>query len=914
MSQPPASHRVRSAREASLPLANLLNDANTLARLLVDRLAAGDVLNAYLLMAGLHQIVNDHLHRDPFFLHRAGGRLRRRLPGPPGAIASGAARAAGGLLWHGMVLRSGHRAAAAWLEGAGRLCEELAALLVESCDGVERPPAPRVVADALTLVERLAGLPAPFRRGLLRPPSCFRSFDQAPEDVERLVAEFAGRWPDRDRPLLIAGVRSSGGYLAPLAAAWLRRRGYGRVTVATLRPGQRWLPGEARPLRRPARAGGLALVVDDPPRSWSSVIAAARDLARLGFHRDRTILLLATFPSAAQPPAELRDHPAVLLPLADWAIGRRLQPTSVRDSLAALLEARREDIAVRPLDAGPVGVARGHAQARYEVDLHTDGGTRRLLILARGVGLGYFGEHALAVAARLDGRVPELHGLDRGVLFEAWPPAPSRLETPLAKSDAAAVAAYVAERARALPLPEDPAPRLMFRGAAGELAGRPFGGLFGRAAPLGELLGMVLARRLLRAPAPAVIDNRTRLDAFAHAPSGEGVVKCDYDVGVFASDDLYAFDPVSDVALAAVDADAAGADLLRHEFEAVSGRPVEPERWLLYQLVHVLASEAGPSSAPPRTDQRPARLLLRYYCEVLLSGLEPPAVGPLCAIDVDGVLETMPLGFPATSPAGAMALRALTAHGWRPVLATGRSLDEVRDRCAAYGLAGGVAEYGAVVYVHDSGDVLSLLEPDEQEALARLRSALEAGGDVHTDPAFRHSVRAFWLDGLGRRRSLPPGRVATALAAAGARVRPVSGEYQTDFIAGSAGKARGLRVLAERLGAAAGAPLALAVGDTVSDVEMLRLARLGVVPGNADRAARRAPGVVAVRAREQRGLAEAVARLIGHRPGACPMCAPPPLAESSRLLLGLLGMEDLGSLGMLGRAARLLLAAGSRGG
>lgn len=49
-----------------------------------------------------------------------------------------------------------------------------------------------------------------------------------------------------------------------------------------------------------------------------------------------------------------------------------------------------------------------------------------------------------------------------------------------------------------------------------------------------------MARRLLRVEAPAVIDNRTQLEAFAE-PAGDGVVKCDFDVGVFSSDDLHPF-------------------------------------------------------------------------------------------------------------------------------------------------------------------------------------------------------------------------------------------------------------------------------------------------------------------------------------------------------------------------------------
>ena len=81
----------------------------------------------------------------------------------------------------------------------------------------------------------------------------------------------------------------------------------------------------------------------------------------------------------------------------------------------------------------PDGPARGHVRAVYEVDLRSAGATSRSLVQARGFGLRYFGEHALAVAARLDGLITRVHGLHGGVLFEAWPRPASRLVVGLAE-------------------------------------------------------------------------------------------------------------------------------------------------------------------------------------------------------------------------------------------------------------------------------------------------------------------------------------------------------------------------------------------------------------------------------------------------------------------------------------------------
>src|SRR5207237_10719821 len=107
-------------------------------------------------------------------------------------------------------------------------------------------------------------------------------------------------------------------------------------------------------------------------------------------------------------------------------------------------------------------------------------------------------------------------------------------------------------------------------------------------------------------------------------------------------------------------------------------------------------------------------LINRYLGDLYLDDVATDVDGPLCAIDIDGVLETPWLGFTSSTPAGALALRALAKHGYRTILVSGRSLDEVRDRCAAYPLTGGVAEYGATIYNHNTTSVTPLLSAADQ--------------------------------------------------------------------------------------------------------------------------------------------------------------------------------------------------------
>jgi len=193
----------------ALSLTNLLNDIDALAPLLVERVAAGDLLDGFLLAAGMQQITEDHLHRDPFFLHRAAGRLRRRVPGPWGRIAAATADRTGGLVWRALSMRAGHHTTTAWLADLRRLGQSLADQLMAKPQGEEDPGSQfDRVAEVRALAERVSNLPDPLRRGLLRLPSCFRSFDQALEDVATLAAMFAGRCPESGRRIIVVGIRS----------------------------------------------------------------------------------------------------------------------------------------------------------------------------------------------------------------------------------------------------------------------------------------------------------------------------------------------------------------------------------------------------------------------------------------------------------------------------------------------------------------------------------------------------------------------------------------------------------------------------------------------------------------------------------------------------------------------------------
>ena len=235
---------------------NLLSGADELTARLRVALADEQWFDAYLLAAGLSQLVEDRLHSDPLLLNRAAKYLRGQ-PSRPAHLAGTACGAAGAALrtWP----HPAHRRLALARHALAKLTGQLAARVM-----APRPAGNPVGAPAL-LDAIEAALPA-LAGEVLRVPACFHSFDQHPDDVRWLVQAFRRRYHQRDVPLCVVGIRTSGCYLAPLHAAALAATGDCRAGVLTYRPGRPFLRWERSALRAVAQAGGLVLIVERSAR------------------------------------------------------------------------------------------------------------------------------------------------------------------------------------------------------------------------------------------------------------------------------------------------------------------------------------------------------------------------------------------------------------------------------------------------------------------------------------------------------------------------------------------------------------------------------------------------------------------------------------------------------------------------
>jgi hydroxymethylpyrimidine pyrophosphatase-like HAD family hydrolase len=875
---------------------------------LLDDVGDAGPLDPFLLAAGASQVLRDAVESDPASVLRVTSHAAARAPGR----------------LRGILERTGALAARAL--DAGRDTTGSRARLEDAVHRLEAtldPLAEAVLAkesDEAAVAAARAALRASIERdprtasAPLRLPSCFRSFDLHPNDVRAL----ARRVTDLalGPRLLVVGVRTSGSYLAPLLAASLRLDVDLDLDLdvrwCTLRPGRPLTPAVRARLANEANLGARVVLVDDPPSSGRSLARTAQQVRAAGVPGDAVSVAFALHDGGGVPDA-LAGLPAALLDWPDWDVHRRLGADAVA---AVWRDAGGDDalVALRPVELPERPSPESHARAGYVATVAGPKGERDLELVAEGVGIGLFGRHALVVADALGQTAPEVVGLRDGVLVRAWLPEAARaaLESPTRVRQAVD---YVVARRDALAVGADASAGLGGHRPVWEVASSLL------AAPYREVgFGVRAAaldaavRRLLAPSRPSVVDGQTGPGAWFEL---DGVLR---KVGVaeraFSHLDLACYDATYDLAgLLAGCTDPELETLAVQRYEQRAGEHVDDERLLLYRLVQLWDRGRLGVLAPDAVANGMARAWQDWSAARLLGGRLDTGGGPWCVLDVDGVLEQSRLGAPTLTPASADGLRILRDHGYRPLLATGRGLAEVQDRCARLGLLGGVAEYGGVAYAHRDGVVRELREDRDVAALEELRERLSGVPGVRLAEGFSTMLRAYVVDRDGRRRALPPEVVDAARHASRGRVCTIRGEAQTDFVAIGVDKQRGVAALLSLLGEP-DAPVAFAMGDSEPDLPMLRHAALARVPANAAELVR--PWLAATAAGSQRGFREAAELAVGHDGGPCELCRRPPALVGGAALVAevLRGLEGgrrtalAATAPLLARARRLALGEG----
>ena len=909
---------------------DLLPDASTLLDALeaeVGRVAEGDAgpLNAYLLAVALGQIADDALESSTPFDRAAaylgvGGRSATRLA----TVTTRAARR--------FVGRSARRRRRVDLH---RWRTELGSFigLLSASVRTEGSVSPARLRHALGSLGPTGAILADVALRGVTPvlPSCFETFDLGVDDMFRLGERLADTvlLPSATaKSIVVVGVRTSGSYIAPLLAEVLRGHGVD-AAVVTMRPGVALSTTSARFVR--ARAGGSCFVVtDDPPVTGSSFVRSVDELVRLGVPRTSIAVAYPCFIGTPDRLRGLEDLSHVTLPWSDWGVQKRLERSEVRVTLTELLAAGSVVGEVEEVDRRTPRRAEAHARVVYRVSVVDPAGIAgERMVAVQGVGLGYYGEHVVVVAEAQRSAVPEILGLRNGLLYREWMPEPLRVDATSDESRQALVdglSTYVANRRKHLRARADTSLTLAGDQPVWETAAAEISGAFGRAWPIAQVFAAnPLARRILHVSSPSVIDGTMELKNWFRAP--DGVLRTvGFQERAYWHHGLSSYDSVFDLAGAVDDhLDVPHhTDLLRR-YTQLTGDVVTSERWFLLRLAQLWGARRNDPSSATKARAASARAAQHYFASVFLDGSSsrrpgdtPDSTGRLVALDIDGVFESELLGFSAPTMSSAFALRALLCHGYVPVFATGRGLEEVRDRCRSYGLIGGVGEYGSALYLADGDERVDLRSEAERDRIEALRRSLGTIAGVELDDLYRFGVRARVS------RGPVPAALLRELADLLGGIRVIHGDGQSDFVAAGIDKGTGLDALQAHLAdndAGTLTELVFAVGDTESDRPMLLRARDGAVPAHA----KTGPGVWRrADSPYQAGLGEAIDAFVGHdrsRPGAfrrsgdlgCDRCRLAPFSREREALVALVSAAESGRFAMvpnLLRAARLARIAG----
>src|SRR6058998_1734489 len=167
-----------------------------------------------------------------------------------------------------------------WAESWRAAVHDFVKLLV-AAEAPGRETLVRLGARLTALLD--AGLPADLETRRPTAPAAFRTQDLTHFDVLALGRSFVSRFSDRGRPILLVGFRTAGSYFAPVLAAFLTTQGYQRLDFVTIRPKKGIDSWERAMLTRYAKAGGLAVLVDESPATAATLAKGVSEVRKVGF-------------------------------------------------------------------------------------------------------------------------------------------------------------------------------------------------------------------------------------------------------------------------------------------------------------------------------------------------------------------------------------------------------------------------------------------------------------------------------------------------------------------------------------------------------------------------------------------------------------------------------------------------------
>jgi hypothetical protein len=265
-------------------ISHILEEIDRLTIVPNDWRRAEVITNIFLLCGGLLNCVEEYLRGPALHLP---GRLAATMP----------ARCVSSVMEAISNSRHSRRRVARWRQLWLTNFDEFLSLLVAR-ESVEATDLSRV-GRKLSLVLK-SPLPTDLKTERLGSPTTFGRLDLTHLDFLALGKSFVQRFPERTQPIVVVGLRTSGTYFAPLLKALFNAEGYACVQFMTIEPNKSASRREKRQLAGFSDGGYLALIVDDPPYTSRTVLAALGIVAQAGFASGNIKFLMPTHPANRQ--------------------------------------------------------------------------------------------------------------------------------------------------------------------------------------------------------------------------------------------------------------------------------------------------------------------------------------------------------------------------------------------------------------------------------------------------------------------------------------------------------------------------------------------------------------------------------------------------------------------------------------
>jgi hydroxymethylpyrimidine pyrophosphatase-like HAD family hydrolase len=702
----------------------------------------------------------------------------------------------------------------------------------------------------------------------MRLPEAFRAQDFTHQDVISLARRFCASSEPNGAPVTIVGLGAGGAYFAPLIAAYLKRSKWEQVSWFSIRPESGMSIWETWRLWKLRRRNTRVVLAEDYPGTGAALRLTVQILQQVRIRTEQISILAPTH--AAQPdwirlagiPEKVRVFTIYPAELYKSAL---LQPESVEswyaeyfstDSTASTRFRVIDDTSIEELNRKMAAHSEDGHHVRekrfFAVELgRSNGASLTRKIFVKSTGWGWLGYHAYIAGKRLDGFVPRIIGLRNGLLITEWiDDTGKKPNAVLHEHMVDVLASYVAARSRNLRLPGDC-----------RLDSRAY-----RWTGLDEIVTILrhayspyirqfkspgLRKQLYKhvTSMPTLIDGRMRPEEWLQTSTA--IYKADFEHHNFGCAELNVADPAYDLASAIFEfrlTKQCEEQLLRN-YVRISGDCRLSERIIIYKILY--ASMAMRQAVTRILDGKEpqknnglyqyARDFLVYsmneFCAGWTGQRKPPAWSDsLFFVDLDGVFDQELLGFPHATESGLQALMLLQSNGYSVVLNTGRSVQHIRQYCKAYGIPGGIAEFGSVfVDAVQKNEVPLIDEAAAARQLAKCREAIRTLPGVFVDPGYEHAIRAYRYKGQST-AGLSVDEIRALLETEQfGRLTYISREADSYIVQNGTGKGAGVTFVNRYLNN--DAPTA-AIGDSEQDIPMLEVSDYPYAPANCSLAVR----------------------------------------------------------------------------